>query len=46
MKNPKDLFEKNRILIKGGYTLNTRNNAAVGSTIICTYSLDEEKGLQ
>ena len=47
MKKPKEGFEqKIEFLIKGNRTLNNRNNYVVGRKIICTYYLDEEKGLQ
>ena len=47
MKNPEEIFEKKiAFVIKGNHTRNTRNNAAIGREIICTYYLNEEKGLQ
>ena len=47
MKHFKEGFEQNiSFEIKGNSTLNTRNNSAVGRTITCTHSLNEEKGLQ
>ena len=47
MKNTKEGFEqKITFLIKVNHTPNTRNNAAFGRTIICTYYLNREKGLQ
>ena len=47
MKNSNEGFEQNiEFLIKGNHTLNNMNNTEVGRTIICAYSLNEEKGLQ
>ena len=47
MENPKDIFKKNVAFeIKDNHTLNTRKKYGVGRTIICTYYLNKEKGLQ
>ena len=47
MKAPKEGFEqKIKLVIKINHTLSTRENFAAGRTIVCTYSLNEEKGLQ
>ena len=45
-----ELFKKELkkiiFVIKINHTLNTRNNFAVGRTIICTNYLNEDKGMQ
>ena len=45
-KKPKEGFEKKSFEIKGNHDLNTRKRFVFGRAIICTYSLNEEKGLQ
>ena len=47
MEDSKEGFEQNiALIIKGIHNFNTRKNSVFGKKILCTYSLNEQKGLK